>query len=1115
VTLRYRMFRALARLDFERPYPVLAICLVLAIASILYTRARLEFRTGQDDLVSGQSRDTRNYKRYAAEFPDLDGLIVVVRADRDPARAEQFADALAARLNRDRADVTSVFYKVDTGALARNALLYMGRADLRQLAGRIRDYHAFIAGYAADPTLQNFLALTNAEASRAMTYELMSGLLGGKSPPATSAAAAPGKFDLAMLDAVLRGIAAPSRQRAASPWDQLTALDGASGVLRDGYLASDNGKYLLMYVAPGDGRRDGPDPVDVIEGDLDATRAQFPGLEAGMTGGSALAHAEEQSTAHDIALASAIAIIANVLLVVIPFGGIVEPAFALTALLIGVAWSFGFTTLTVGHLNLLSAVFTSILAGIGINFPIHMMARYDEARKLGRSSRESVELGVVNTGSGVVASASIMALAFLMPVFTDFRGIAELGLVSAAGLFLCLMSAILVFPALVAIRDRNRPPRVVRAAASPELASPRLRRMYSRPWLIIGGACAATILAIPLATRLRFDQNLLKLQADSTEAVRYEQKLLKDSGRSSWFAVAMAPTPAQAERMAQEFRKLAVVADAETIRTYIPRAQDEKRAILASIKPAIESLTVAPPARPSDPAALLREMNALRFKLASAGSSDPSGNAARTAGLLDHAIAAVRSNPGAVAAYESAMAESLARRLAQFKLALDPGAVTEASLPKVLRDRFIGKTGAYLVQVYPRGDIWEDAPLRRFVSALRTVDPDVTGPPVQTYAIATVMRRGYERAALLALAAVFVFVFADFRNLRDTAMATVPLVFGGAWLLEAMGALGWEFNLANLFAVPIIIGTAVDNGVNMLYRWREEGDRSELILTRSVGKSVTIASLTTIAGFAALIPATHRGISSLGWVLSLGVTLILAATLVVLPAMFEIAGAQTGGAEDAPEEPAQASQRRASGGRRSGMLAVVLMCLAATAAMMLSAPAARAESAQSRSAQMVTKAEALIREAGRTSPVNTDEIYRAIKILRNAAQIDPKNDAAYVDMGFCYGVLRDGPTAVEMYAKAVRINPSAANFLELADIYMRVGQSSDALMAANAGIAKNPHDARLWNAKGMALNDLVRIDEAEQAFKQALKLDPSFTVAQRNLQALEGKTTGRGSVAKH
>jgi predicted RND superfamily exporter protein len=165
------------------------------------------------------------------------------------------------------------------------------------------------------------------------------------------------------------------------------------------------------------------------------------------------------------------------------------------------------------------------------------------------------------------------------------------------------------------------------------------------------------------------------------------------------------------------------------------------------------------------------------------------------------------------------------------------------------------------------------------------------------------MRLGYERAALLALIAVFIFVFADFRNLRDALLATVPLVFGGAWLLEAMAALGWDFNLANLFAVPIIIGMGVDNGVNMIYRWREEQDKSSLILTKAVGKSVTICSLTTIAAFAALIPANHRGISSLGWVLTLGVSFILLATLIVLPALFELLGSRIEHAREVAKPP--------------------------------------------------------------------------------------------------------------------------------------------------------------------------------------------------------------------
>jgi hopanoid biosynthesis associated RND transporter like protein HpnN len=694
----------------------------------------------------------------------------------------------------------------------------------------------------------------------------------------------------AMLDPVLSGMLADPDANAPSPWDALMPQGGQNATLRDTYVVSSNGKYLLMHVAPASGAPDGPDPVAAIESDLDFIRAQFPTVEAGITGGPALAYAEQSTTQHDMELGSVIAVIGLVMLLIIPFRGVVEPFFAIVALLVGVAWSFGFTTVAVGHLNLLSAVFTSVLVGIGINFPIHLMARYDEARCQGLAMPEALELAVVNTGTGVFASACIMTLAFLMPMFTDFRGIAELGEVSAAGLFFCLLSAVLVFPALIALRDRNAPARPpLKLILAPDRST--LEKLFARPGLIVGLTTAVTLVALPLVRGVTFDQNVLRLQASGAEAVRYENLLLRDSGRSSWFAVALAPTRAAAERKAAAFRKLPEVSDVETIGTYLPDDQPRKLALVATMRAALAPVMMGAATKPEEDA-LRIELTRFDTRLKALAPSDHSGGATKTLALVGQALAMLQHHPNAFLPYQERLAEELGARLRILKRQLGNSAITEATLPKLLRDRFIGATGLYLVQIYPKGDVWEDAPLRRFVSSLKAVDPNVTGPPVQTYVLATVMRHGYERAAILALIAVFIFVFVDFRNLRDALLATVPLIFGGAWLLEAMAVLGWDFNLANLFAVPIIIGMGVDNGVNMIYRWREEDDKSSLILSKAVGKSVTICSLTTIAAFAALIPANHRGISSLGWVMTLGVSFILLATLIVLPALFELLGSR-------------------------------------------------------------------------------------------------------------------------------------------------------------------------------------------------------------------------------
>ena len=880
LSARWRWFSWLARLDESRPWTVLAVSVALAILSIWYTQARLEFRTGQDDLVSADTRDSRNYLRYEKEFPDLDGLIVVVSASPSRTRAEQFTETLAQRLNADRANVKSVFYRIDPALMGASGLLYLDTSDLARLAEGISANLPLLQGYGSDPTLTTLFMMANRSLDRVMRAHL---------DDPRSPAGSEGMAGLARLDPILAGMLADPDVEASSLWDALLSPGIPSGAGHDTYLLSANGRYLLLHIAPGSGVPHGPDPVKAIAADLEAVRASFPDIEAGMTGGPALAYAEQATTQHDMVQGSFVAVIGLVLLLVIPFRGVVEPFFAILALLIGGAWSFGFTTLAVGHLNLLSAVFTSVLVGIGINFPIHLMARYDEARRKGLAMPAALELAVVNTGTGVFASACIMALAFLMPHFTDFRGIAELGEISAAGLSLCLIAALLVFPALIALRERKagaRPP--FKISMAPRRST--LEKLFARPGVIVAVTTVATLAAAVLIRGVTFDQNVLRLQANGAEAVRYENILLRDSGRSSWFAVALASTQAGADRKAAAFRQLPEVSSVETIDNYIPADQTAKLGILNRVRRELESVTIAAAPPHEGPVSLSEALSQFASRLDPLAQQDQSGIAARTRAMVTEALAKLKGNPNAFAAYESRIATDLRTRLELLKHQLAPTEITAQNLPRVLRDRFIGASGLYLVQVYPKGDVWADAPLKRFVTALRAVDRDVTGPPVQTYTLANVMRHGYERAAVLALIAVFAFVFADFRNLRDTVLATVPLVFGGLWLLEAMAALGWEFNLANLFAVPIIIGMGVDNGVNMLYRWREERDKSSLILTKAVGKSVTICSLTTIAAFAALIPASHRGISSLGWVMTLGVGFILLATLIVLPALFELLG---------------------------------------------------------------------------------------------------------------------------------------------------------------------------------------------------------------------------------
>ena len=177
--------------------------------------------------------------------------------------------------------------------------------------------------------------------------------------------------------------------------------------------------------------------------------------------------------------------------------------------------------------------------------------------------------------------------------------------------------------------------------------------------------------------------------------------------------------------------------------------------------------------------------------------------------------------------------------------------------------------------------------------------PDVTGVPITHSESIEDMRGGFLKAALLALAAVMVIVLIDFRGIRDGLLALIPLVTGGIWLVQLMGMLGLQFNLANFFS-----GADPDRD----RRRRRDPPRPSIprgaapIATnfrRRTG-GVLLTTMTSLIGFGCLATASHRGLQSLGLVMFLGCATCLIASLMVLP---PFSGSWTVVAKAAPDAP--------------------------------------------------------------------------------------------------------------------------------------------------------------------------------------------------------------------
>jgi len=184
--------------------------------------------------------------------------------------------------------------------------------------------------------------------------------------------------------------------------------------------------------------------------------------------------------------------------------------------------------------------------------------------------------------------------------------------------------------------------------------------------------------------------------------------------------------------------------------------------------------------------------------------------------------------------------------------------------------------------------VWQRDNQEKFVADLRTVDPNVTGTPVQLYEYTTLLKDSYITAAWYSLGAIALMVLFHFRSFGAVVLSLLPVGIGTLWLFGLMGWLKIPLNPANIMTLPLVIGIGVTNGIHILNRFAEE--KTPDILSRSTGKAVLVSGLTAIAGFGSLILAKHRGIHSLGCVMSVGIATCMIAALTFLPALLNLLG---------------------------------------------------------------------------------------------------------------------------------------------------------------------------------------------------------------------------------
>jgi len=887
--LAVRALRWLSNWVYHYPRLFFYPQLLLFIVSIIFTVARLEFDTSRDDLVGAEKQYHKNYLRYKREFLVQDELVAVVESE-DMEKNRQFVERLGSRLESETNLFTDVIYNNDVTMLGNKALLFFPEKDLKQLWQTLRDYQPFIQQFVQATNLNSLFRLVNQQFRTARREENAENESLVKALPA--------------MERIISQASDSLPRPGTPPSPGLTALFNAGKEAEQQiYVTFADGR---IYIATARARSDdlNGQAVQRLRELVAQTRAEVPGVNVGITGEPVLEFDEMAQSQHDTTVATIVSLVLVALIFIYGYNESGRPIKATICLIVGLAYTMAFATLVIGHLNILTITFVPMLIGLAIDFGVHLITRYEEELRKGKTEQLALEKAMVYTGQGIFTGCFTTAGAFLAMALTDFKGIQEMGIISGGGLLICLVPMMTLLPVLLLrgrqnVLDKTFPQELERRA--------RIEKLWlERPLLVAAITATLCVVALLQFPKVHFDYNLLHMQTKGLPAVVFEQKLINSAEKSVLYCAVIAKSLTEALELEDRITKLPAVGSVDSMARYLSEDQTRKLELVGEIKKEVAPIRFAEVDQdPVNVPELSRTLWILHGYVGLAISeieeeNSRSGKAENqelreNLQSLRRAIEQMRQRmfrdpqqaAKKLAAFQQALFKDIRETFDALKSQDNRDRLRAEDLPPALRHRFVSRSGQlYMLQVYPKQDVWQRETQEEFVRELRTIDPDVTGTPVQLYEYTTLLKKSYEQAAWYSLAAIALLVFFHFRSLNCVILSLLPVGVGTIWMIGFMGWFDVPFNPANIMTLPLVLGIGVTNGIHILNRYAEE--RKPGILARSTGKAVFVSALTTIVGFGSLMLAKHQGIASLGCVMAVGTTTCMFAALTFLPAILNL-----------------------------------------------------------------------------------------------------------------------------------------------------------------------------------------------------------------------------------
>jgi predicted RND superfamily exporter protein len=895
---RDKFFVGFGRLGIRWPATISVLLALLTVAGIFFA-SQLTITTSRFGLVDADNWYQRRMIAFFDAFGYPDSPVAIVKGG-TPAERRATVDALVAELERDELFQGHVLAKLDVEQIAETLLVQQpgALASLRQGLPPDTDLPAALEG-----GLAGCFGLVETQLLAALDGEV-----------AVDTSNADANLDqLAELARTLdRKIAADAGEGEGVDTEALLRQLGAElpsaedlhkrGLDEDGYFVSNDGERLLVAIFP---RFEG-DEVEDYAPAVERLRGLRDGLTQGdveivYTGLPFVVVDEEAALAVGLVQSSLAAGVGIFLLLMWAFRSFKRAAVALLPIGIGTAVSLGALYLLFESLDPITSSFAAVLMGLGIDFSVHLLARYDEDLRRGATRRHALFSSLAKAGPGVATGAVTTALAFLTISTTEFTSYGEMGVITAIGLIVALAVALLLVPVMLGRGDLDKtevPPKPL-----PGLGS--LPRWIRKSPLVIV-LTAITLSAIGATVIPSYDPRYLDLLPKSWESTRALELLEDDGAMTPWFAFATGKDLEEARSRTLALRALPSVARVDSPTDMLPELDETKLAALRADFAGLDrdpdwaKLAAHKPTSGELGERLLAIEDALDELgfAAEQADADASHISATKQAFTDlrKRVESTPSAPATLDALEDQMARLLEPAWSTAKAVAARGYWAPEDLPEMFESRFVARDGSgrIALYVYPSGDVTSgengNAAARQFTEDLEAVDPDAAGQGISLYRHNAWILHGFRRASAFSFVLVLMLLILDFADVRKALFALAPVIIGMGWMVGIYAIVGLRLNVATIVVMPLVLGIGIDAGVHMMHRWelnsRAHGGRARVDeMIHGTGGAVILSSLTTMVGFAGLLLGRHLGMVQLGATMVIGVGCTLVSSVIVLPAL--------------------------------------------------------------------------------------------------------------------------------------------------------------------------------------------------------------------------------------